>query len=72
VVSCGIDIDQSAITCAVLVQSGLRSTTQRPVRRSEGLVAPGPRVTKQMPGRPVALPAAYAIIEAPPLLVVRF
>ena len=31
-----------------------------------GLVAPGPRVTKQMPGRPVALPTASAIIAAPP------
>ena len=30
------------------------------------LVAPGPRVTKQMPGRPVALPWASAIIAAPP------
>ena len=28
------------------------------------LVAPGPRVTKQMPGRPVALPTASAIIAA--------
>ena len=27
---------------------------------------PGPRVTKQMPGRPVALPAASAIMAAPP------
>ena len=32
----------------------------------EALVAPGPRVTKQMPGRPVALPTASAIIAAPP------
>ena len=30
------------------------------------LVAPGPRVTKQMPGRPVSLPWASAIIAAPP------
>jgi hypothetical protein len=30
------------------------------------LVAPGPRVTKQMPGMPVALPAASAIMAAPP------
>ena len=30
------------------------------------LVAPGPRVTKQTPGRPVALPTASAIIAAPP------
>jgi hypothetical protein len=30
------------------------------------LVAPGPRVTKQMPGRPVSLPCASAIIAAPP------
>jgi len=29
------------------------------------LVAPGPRVTKQMPGRPVALPWASAMIAAP-------
>src|SRR5580704_4436134 len=28
------------------------------------LVAPGPRVTKQMPGAPVALPAASAIMAA--------
>ena len=38
-------------------------------RRAEpaaALVAPGPRVTKQMPGRPVALPTASAIIAAPP------
>jgi hypothetical protein len=27
---------------------------------------PGPRVTKQMPGRPVSLPAASAMIAAPP------
>ena len=26
---------------------------------AEALVAPGPRVTKQMPGRPVALPTAF-------------
>ena len=32
----------------------------------DALVAPGPRVTKQMPGRPVALPTASAIIAAPP------
>ena len=32
----------------------------------EALVAPGPRVTKQMPGRPVALPTASAIMAAPP------
>ena len=30
------------------------------------LAAPGPRVTKQMPGSPVILPQASAIIEAPP------
>ena len=35
-------------------------------RPAAALVAPGPRVTKQMPGRPVALPTASAIIEAPP------
>ena len=29
------------------------------------LVAPGPRVTKQMPGRPVSRPAVSAIIAAP-------
>lgn len=29
------------------------------------LVAPGPRVTRQMPGRPVSLPYAAAIIAAP-------
>jgi hypothetical protein len=32
----------------------------------EALVAPGPRVTKAMPGRPVTLPTASAIIVAPP------
>ena len=32
----------------------------------EALVAPGPRVTKQTPGRPVALPTASAIMAAPP------
>ena len=32
---------------------------------AEALVAPGPRVTKQMPGRPVALPTASAIMAAP-------
>ena len=32
----------------------------------DALVAPGPRVTKQMPGRPVALPTASAIMAAPP------
>ena len=32
----------------------------------EALVAPGPRVTKQMPGLPVSLPAASAIMQAPP------
>ena len=31
---------------------------------AEALVAPGPRVTKQMPGRPVALPMASAAIAA--------
>ena len=31
----------------------------------EALVAPGPRVTKHTPGRPVALPIASAIIAAP-------
>ena len=30
------------------------------------LVAPGPRVTKQMPGRPVSLPQAAAMKAAPP------
>ena len=30
------------------------------------LAAPGPRVTKQMPGSPVTLPQASAIIAAPP------
>ncbi len=30
------------------------------------LVAPGPRVTKQTPGRPVSLPCASAIMAAPP------
>ena len=29
-------------------------------------MAPGPRVTKQMPGRPVSLPCASAIMAAPP------
>ena len=33
---------------------------------ADALVAPGPRVTKQMPGRPVALPTASAIMAAPP------
>jgi hypothetical protein len=33
---------------------------------ADALVAPGPRVTKQMPGRPVVLPIASAIIAAPP------
>ena len=33
---------------------------------AEALVAPGPRVTKQTPGLPVALPTASAIIAAPP------
>ena len=32
---------------------------------AEALVAPGPRVTKQMPGRPVALPTASAMMAAP-------
>ncbi len=32
----------------------------------EALVAPGPRVTKQTPGRPVTLPTASAIMAAPP------
>jgi hypothetical protein len=32
----------------------------------EALVAPGPRVTKTTPGRPVTLPTASAIIVAPP------
>ena len=32
---------------------------------ADALVAPGPRVTKQMPGRPVALPWASAMIAAP-------
>ena len=32
----------------------------------EALVAPGPRVTKQTPGRPVTLPIASAIMQAPP------
>ena len=31
---------------------------------AEALVAPGPRVTKQMPGRPVTLPIASAAIAA--------
>jgi hypothetical protein len=33
---------------------------------AEALVAPGPRVTMQMPGRPVSLPAASAMMAAPP------
>ena len=33
---------------------------------AEALVAPGPRVTKQMPGLPVSLPWQSAIIAAPP------
>ena len=32
----------------------------------DALVAPGPRVTNTMPGRPVALPCASAIMVAPP------
>ncbi len=32
------------------------------------LVAPGPRVTKQIPGRPVSRPSVSAIIAAPRLL----
>jgi hypothetical protein len=32
----------------------------------EALVAPGPRVTKQTPGRLVILPAASAMKAAPP------
>ena len=32
---------------------------------AEALVAPGPRVTKQMPGRPVTLAIASAAIAAP-------
>ncbi len=28
-------------------------------------VAPGPRVTKQIPGRPVSLPSASAMLAAP-------
>ncbi len=32
---------------------------------AEALVAPGPRVTKQMPGRPVSLPTASAMQAAP-------
>jgi hypothetical protein len=32
----------------------------------DALVAPGPRVTKQIPGRPVVLPIASAIIAAAP------
>src|ERR1700731_1380561 len=35
------------------------------------LVAPGPRVTKQMPGAPVALPTASAIMAGPPSLRAR-
>ncbi|EWS62423.1 hypothetical protein Y695_04349 [Hydrogenophaga sp. T4] len=35
-------------------------------RPMEALVAPGPRVTKQMPGRPVSLPWASAMKAAPP------
>jgi hypothetical protein len=31
-------------------------------------VAPGPRVTKRMPGGPVSLPSASAIMAAPPSL----
>ncbi len=33
---------------------------------AEALVAPGPRVTMQMPGRPVSFPAASAMMAAPP------
>ena len=33
---------------------------------ADALVAPGPRVTKAMPGWPVSLPCASAIIAAPP------
>ena len=33
---------------------------------ADALVAPGPRVTKQMPGWPVSLPCASAIMAAPP------
>src|SRR5260370_1305167 len=33
---------------------------------AEALVAPGPRVTKQTPGLPVALPTASAMMAAPP------
>ena len=38
----------------------------RDMQAGDALVAPGPRVTKQMPGRPVSLPSASAIIAAPP------
>ncbi len=33
---------------------------------ADALVAPGPRVTKQMPGRPVSRPWQSAIMAAPP------
>jgi hypothetical protein len=33
---------------------------------AHAFVAPGPRVTKQMPARPVSLPWASAILAAPP------
>ena len=33
---------------------------------ADALVAPGPRVTMQMPGLPVSLPSQSAIMAAPP------
>ncbi len=33
---------------------------------TEACVAPGPRVTKQIPGAPVSFPYASAIVAAPP------
>jgi hypothetical protein len=41
-----------------------RGILARDMDPADALLAPGPRVTKQMPGRPVILPTASAIMAA--------
>ena len=55
----------SRATCPTSIITGVESCCAIWIP-ADALVAPGPRVTKTIPGRPVNLPSASAIMAAPP------
>src|SRR5712692_5588869 len=63
----GLHISRSRISRAIWPTNRIRGVESwRAIcSPAAALVAPGPRVTKQTPGRPVALPCASAMIAAP-------